>query len=253
MTSKRQKSLEKSLQQEEEGFATEPQQQQIIQQVYSIISKFTCTQNNMKIDRTLIRNFCLLLYLAVLASGFAPISTQSRSVRTSSELHLGDFFNFGKKETSDKEEKESEVAKVETEKEVYIDDDPVEKLFNIFFGQKEEAPMGMARFGSERFPEQYPAVKDEWAEPVETDDKEMQIIRPFLKNTNLERRGLKLSYDANRDGWDPIVFHQLVDKKGGAVVLCETRMGIVCGGYNPKGKHFHKQSKRILLTLGMEA
>lgn len=207
----------------------------------------------MKIDRTLIRNFCLLLYLAVLASGFAPLSTQSRSVRTSSELHLGDFFNFGKKETSDKEEKESEVAKVETEKEVYRDDDPVEKLFNIFFGQKEEAPMGMPRFGSERFPEQYPAVKDEWAAPVETDDKEMQTIRPFLKNTNLERRGLKLSYDANRDGWDPIVFHQLVDKKGGAVVLCETRMGIVCGGYNPKGKHFHKQSKRILLTLGMKA
>lgn len=189
---------------------------------------------NMKLEVVL-----LLLSLGS-TTGFTPLFTQSRSVRTSSELHLGDFFNFGKKDTTDNEEKESEVSKVETEKEVYSDDDPVEKLFNIFFGQKEEAPMGMARFGAERFPEQYPAVKDEWADPVESDDKEMQIIRPFLKNTNLEKRGLKLTYDANRDGWNPIVFHQLVDKKGGAVVLCETRMGIVCGGYNPKGKHFHK-------------
>lgn len=227
--------IEKSLQQQEERFAPPRTDNiKICSNRYSII--FTYTQNNMNMKL----EFVLLLLSLGSATGFAPVSTQSRSVRTSSELYLGDFFNFGKKETPDNEEKESEVAEVETEKEVYSDDDPVEKLFNVFFGKKEEAPMGMARFGQERFPEQYPAVKDEWAEPVETDDKEMQIIRPFLKNTNLERRGLKLSYDANRDGWNPITFHQLVDKKGGAVVLCETRMGIVCGGYNPKGKQFVK-------------
>lgn len=148
------------------------------------------------------------------------------------------FFNFDKKDSDSTEEEKEETkapAQEEVETEIYSDDDPVEKIFNFFFGKKEEEPMGMKRFGRERFPEQYPAIKDEWAEPVATDDKEMQIIRPFLKNTNVEERGLKLSYDANRDGWDPITFHNLVDKKGGAVVLCETRMGIVCGGYNPKG------------------
>ncbi len=84
-------------------------------------------------------------------------------------------------------------------------------------------------------PEQYPATKDEWAEPMESDDADMKILRPFLKNTNLESRALQLTYDANRDGWDPLSFHNAVDKKGGAIVMCVTRMGIVCGGYNPKG------------------
>lgn len=113
--------------------------------------------------------------------------------------------------------------------------DPVEKLFSFFFGEKEEAPMGMARFGPTRFPEQYPAVKDEWAMPLDSDDPEMKELRPFLKNTNLESRALVCTYDANRDGWDAESFHNAVDKKGGAIVMCTTRMGIVCGGYNPKG------------------
>ena len=86
--------------------------------------------------------------------------------------------------------------------------------------------------------EQYPATKDEWADLIESDDVHMKVLRPFLKNTNLETRALQLTYDANRDGWDPISFHNAVDKKGGAIVMCVTRMGIVCGGYNPKGKSF---------------
>ncbi len=149
------------------------------------------------------------------------------------KLYLGDFFNFNKK--SEEPAAPESPPKEEEAAATYTDDDPVEKMFGFFFGAKEEAPMGMARFGKERFPEQYPAVKDEWAEPVDTDDKEMQMIRPFLKNTNLEERGLKLTYDANKDGWDAASFHNAVDKKGGAVVLIESRMGIVCGGYNPKG------------------
>ena len=44
---------------------------------------------------------------------------------------------------------------------------------------------------------QYPAVKDEWADPqpeLDGDSKEKALIRPLLKNTNLERRGLKLTF-----------------------------------------------------------
>jgi len=159
--------------------------------------------------------------------------TSTRSLHKPTKLYLGDFFNFNKGDSS--KDSETPAKEPEPENQPYSDDDPVEKMFGFFFGKKEEAPMGMARFGRERFPEQYPAVKDEWAAPVDSDDAEMKIIRPFLKNTNLEERGLKLSYDANRDGWDPITFHQKCDKLGGAVVRCETRLGIVCGGYNPKG------------------
>lgn len=145
------------------------------------------------------------------------------------------FFKFGKDEPSTKEDEKITDATDDELQEPYSDEDPVEKLFSFFFGKKEEEPMGMKRFGRERFPEQYPATKTEFADPVESDDRDMKIIRPFLKNTNLEFRALKLSYDANRDGWNPLKFHEKVDKKGGAVVLLETRMGIVCGGYNPKG------------------
>ena len=93
----------------------------------------------------------------------------------------------------------------------------------------------MARFGQTRFPEQYPATVDDWATPVEGDDAEMSKLRPLLKNTNLESRGLRLTYDANRDGWDPTAFHSKVDKQGGGIVLCTTKSGLKCGGYNPKG------------------
>lgn len=93
----------------------------------------------------------------------------------------------------------------------------------------------MARFGKERFPEQYPATIDEWAEPVVGDTPEMAMLRPLLKNTNLESRNLRLTYDANKDGWDPVKFHSKVDKQGGAIMLCTTNTGIKCGGYNPKG------------------
>lgn len=94
---------------------------------------------------------------------------------------------------------------------------------------------GLKRFGKERFPEQYPATIDEWADPVATDDKEMAKLRPLLKNTNLEERGLKLVYNANRNGWNPDAFHRAVDKKGPSLVVLTTTDGLVCGGYNPKG------------------
>lgn len=92
-----------------------------------------------------------------------------------------------------------------------------------------------ARMTSERFPEQYPAVIDEWAEPVFGDGREMATVRPLLKNTNLETRALLLSYSANANGWDSSAFHEAVDRKGGALVVCTTNDGLLCGGYNPKG------------------
>ena len=37
---------------------------------------------------------------------------------------------------------------------------------------------------------------------VAGDDTDMALFRPLLARTSLEKRGLKLAYDANRDGWD---------------------------------------------------
>ena len=152
-------------------------------------------------------------------------------------LHLGDFFNFGKEKASEASDTEEKGAPepADAEETYYDEDDPIEKIFGVFFGKKEKAPMGMKRFGQSQFPEQYPAVLDEWAAPVEGDDAEMATLRPLLKNTNLETRRLRLIYDANRDGWTPEAFHGKVDKQSGGVVLCTTRAGIKCGGYNPKG------------------
>jgi hypothetical protein len=145
------------------------------------------------------------------------------------------FNNFFKKPS----EPETTASKQPEEPEfvdgAYDEDDPVEKIFGFFFGKREEAPLGLSRMTSQKFPEQYPAVTDEWAEPVATDNKEMAAVRPVLKNTNLERRALKLSYSANKNGWSALNFHQAVDRKGGALVVCTTRDGLLCGGYNPKG------------------
>jgi hypothetical protein len=58
----------------------------------------------------------------------------------------------------------------------------------------------------------------------------MAALRPLLKNTNLESRGLKLTYSANRDGWNANAFHKKVDKLGGGLVVCTTTDGLVCGG-----------------------
>jgi TLD len=154
------------------------------------------------------------------------------------------FFNFGGKpqqqdETNKKEEKKTVEAPITTSvggrDDSYDDDDPVEKIFNFFFGKKEAEPLGLKRFGAERFPEQYPATITEWAAPLATDDKEMAMLRPLLKNTNLETRALQLVYNANRNGWNPTAFHKAVDKKGPSLVVCTTTSGVVCGGYNPKG------------------
>lgn len=60
------------------------------------------------------------------------------------------------------------------------------------------------------------------------------IVRPLLKQTQLETRRLQVAYDAQRHGWSSTTFHQKVDGKGAAVVLAKVR-GQWIGGYNPRG------------------
>jgi TLD len=143
------------------------------------------------------------------------------------------FFNFGKPPEESTQKKETPA---EQPGQVDADEpDLIEKVFSMFFGKPEETPFGLKRFGKERFPEQYPAVIDEWADPVPSDTAEMAILRPLLKNTNLESRALRVTYNANQQGWSATKFHQAVDKQGGALVVCKTTSGLLCGGYNPKG------------------
>lgn len=87
------------------------------------------------------------------------------------------------------------------------------------------------------YPEQYPATYE--LNDIELNEDlsllEAQLVRPLLKNTQLQSIPLQLVFDANRDGWSPSAFHAGVDGKGAAVVVAKDRMGNVYGGYNPKG------------------
>ena len=70
-----------------------------------------------------------------------------------------------------------------------------EKLFNFFFGAPQEGDVaGLRRTAGA--PDTYPATKTEFAEPVQSDEAEAILLRPLLKNTNLETLDLRLAYDA---------------------------------------------------------
>lgn len=170
----------------------------------------------------------LVPFVCVLSFGKGFVFPPHHPTRTSL-----DFFKFGQAEESPT--KEPEPGKNPPEQTKDSEPDAVEKIFSFFFGKPEEEPFGLKRFGKERFPEQYPATVDEWADPVESDSKDVAILRPLLKNTNFEFRELTLTYSANKNGWDANKFHQAVDRKGAALVVCTTSSGLLCGGYNPKG------------------
>jgi hypothetical protein len=163
------------------------------------------------------------------------IITQQNRIQQNQRLSQSElyFFNFGPKKTTEPEPvvKEEEKSKPSQNN----DQDPVEAIFKFFFGEPEAEPLGLKRFGKERFPEQYPATIDEWADPVVGDTPDIAKVRPLLKNTNFEYRKLVLTYDANRDGWNPTAFHKRVDKKGPGFVVATTSNGLTIGGYNPKG------------------
>jgi hypothetical protein len=59
-------------------------------------------------------------------------------------------------------------------------------------------------------------------------------VRPLLKQTQLESRPLQVAYDANKHGYSAQTFHQKVDGKGAAVILCKAQ-GKWFGAYNPRG------------------
>jgi hypothetical protein len=167
----------------------------------------------------------------LLVAAIASTSAFTSLAHTRHATALG-FFNFGKKD----EEAPAAVEEEKSPAKAVEEPDLVEKVFTMFFGAPEESPFGLKRFDENRFPEQYPATTTDFdVEPVASDDREVAQLRPLMKNTNLEKRGLCLTYDANRDGWDAQKFHSLVDKQGPALVVCQTRLGLTCGGYNPKG------------------
>jgi hypothetical protein len=89
-----------------------------------------------------------------------------------------------------------------------------------------------------KFPEQYPATYEMSNRKVPTDGPDAALLRPLLKQTQLEERPLELVYDASKNGWNPQSFHSLVDGKGCALVVAtgNTSKGrMTVGGYNPKG------------------
>jgi TLD len=143
------------------------------------------------------------------------------------------FFNFGKNKETESTEAVTD-GKIPNKTPVE-EPDLVEKIFSVFFGKPEESPFGLPRFNSTRFPEQYPATVDQWADPVEGDSADVAALRPLLKNTNMESRLLRLTYDANKQGWNAQAFHAAVDRQGAALVVCKSRLGLIAGGYNPKG------------------
>lgn len=62
----------------------------------------------------------------------------------------------------------------------------------------------------------------------------ISLVKPLLKQTQLENRPLRITYNAQKDGWDARSFHKKVDGKGASVVLAKVS-GQWIGGYNPRG------------------
>ncbi|PNW77669.1 hypothetical protein CHLRE_10g446500v5 [Chlamydomonas reinhardtii] len=116
--------------------------------------------------------------------------------------------------------------------------DPIEKMVSFFFPKalSDPAPMGLKRINFDELPDQY-CEMDTLAPLLPGDERspDVSAIRPLLARTQLERRSLKLAFDADLDGWSPAAFHAKVDGQGAAVVLATTAGGAVLGGYNPEG------------------
>lgn len=115
------------------------------------------------------------------------------------------------------------------------DNDFISRFFSKILPTPED--VGLTRFDRSTRPENYPCIKDEFAQILDSDlgCPNKVLIRQLLKNTNLETRDLQLLYDANEDGWRAIKFHDKLDKKGPSVVLARTSSGGTLGGYNPCG------------------
>ena len=100
------------------------------------------------------------------------------------------------------------------------------KLF--FFGSSKNVPPADERTYPEAKQATYELMKGELGFGPEN------IVRPLLKQTQLENRKLKVVYNAKKDGFNAQAFHSKVDGKGASVVLAKVR-GQWIGGYNPRG------------------
>jgi TLD len=60
-------------------------------------------------------------------------------------------------------------------------------------------------------------------------------LQTIVAGTFLQNKDLQCLYKASRDGWSALNFHDKVDDKGSAVLVCRTRSGVTLGGYNPSG------------------
>ena len=103
--------------------------------------------------------------------------------------------------------------------------DFVTNMVAKIFGEdalKDPEPMGLKRMTKEDWPDQWPAVTDEWADLLNTDEGELTKLRPLLKQTQLEKLPLGLAYDASVHGWNSNQFHRQLDGQVG----CMRRVGI---------------------------
>jgi hypothetical protein len=75
------------------------------------------------------------------AAAFSPIVIRHAAApATSTSLYLGDFFNNFGKDKSQETAPVAEESNQEIDEEYYDDDDPIEKIFGVFFGKKEKNP-----------------------------------------------------------------------------------------------------------------
>ena len=145
---------------------------------------------------------------------------------------------FGEKAPQKKEEATTDAEDERAKQRIAAIDagekDVGEKLYDFFFGAPVEGEVaGLARTAGA--PDTYPATKTEFADPVEGDSAEVQILRPLLKNTNLEFLPLRLAYDSGKHGWGASKWHAKVDRTGPCLIVAKTKGGAYCGGYAPKG------------------
>lgn len=98
---------------------------------------------------------------------------------------------------------------------------------------------GLSQYNETTRPENFLANKFESAALLPSDTEniahafDLSLIRPLLKQTNLEFRELQLLYDADVHGWSAKSFHKQVDRKGPCIVLCQGESSMYYGGILP--------------------
>ena len=170
------------------------------------------------------------LLCSTAAALLAPVTPSRRTVK------LNGFFDdmMDKFVVADTDESKQSPPPPPEEKD---DRDIAEKLFGFFFGEVEDAPMGLTRMNVDTQPDQYTAETSGNSNPaVAGDDKDLkEWVRPVLLQTMLAKLPMYEVYDSNQDGWTPQAFHDAVDRRGPGVVLATSTDGQKFGGYNSKG------------------